>query len=376
MAKHRLPVHSRPSKGGRYWICYVRTPDGRRLQRALHIRDDGSKESERAAIAAYWQEQSRVTAGTETRRSKTRTLRSALKALAEAKEVDEQTEHSQEKVTSAGKALELFFGDQHDIGSITTEDLVSFAAERKKVVENITIKRDLQVYSQACAAVGVTPAKLPGIGSIQAKPQEPFTLDEVRRFMLATTPHGKLLAYCLHFLGLRNSETRKLAEPDWANKRVWCEGTKTKHSKRWVYPPDEMWEYMEAMRSVGEWRGWPKLGKQGVESFVKRTSARAGLGHRHPNDCRGGFATRLAAAGVNAALRGAIMGNSEQTQKIYSQPHLLDQELADASRKHPRIRPKPCTADASQEAAQAAKTAVGGTVTALKSLRKGEDSAD
>lgn len=372
MAHKRAPIFDRNG----YWYCHVRTPDGRRIQRALHIRNDGSPASERAATAAYWQEQSRVTAGVETRRSKTRTIRSALKALAEAKEVDEQTEHSQEKVTSAGKALELYFGDQHDIGAITTEDLVSFAAERKKTVQPITVKRDLQVYSQACAAVGVTPAKLPGIGSIKAKPQEPFTLEEVRRFMVATTPHGKLLAYCLHFLGLRNSETRKLAEPDWPNKRVWCEGTKTKRSKRWIYPPDEMWEYMEAMRSVGEWRGWPKLGKQGVESFVKRTSARAGLGHRHPNDCRGGFATRLAAAGVPAALRGAIMGNSEATQKVYSQPHLLDRELADAMQKHPRIRPKVCTESASTEAASAAKTAVGGTVTQLKSLQKPGSNAD
>lgn len=358
MAHKRAPIFDRRG----YWYCHVRTPDGRRLQRALHIRNDGSAASERAAVAAYWQEQSRVTAGTETRRSKTRTIRSALKALAEAKEVAEQTDHSQEKVTSAGKALELFFGDQHDIGAITTEDLVSFAADRKRSVLPITVKRDLQVYSQACAAVGVTPAKLPGIGSITAKPQVPFTLDEVRRFMVATTPHGKLLAYCLHFLGVRNSETRKLDEPDWENKRVYCNGTKTKNSKRWIYPPDEMWEYMEAMRSVGEWRGWPKLGKQGVESFVKRTSLRAGLGHRHPNDCRGGFATRLAAAGVPAALRGAIMGNSEQTQKIYSQPHLLDRELADAMQKHPRIRPPACITGAPAKSATTAKTAAGGAV--------------
>jgi len=361
----RAPIFDRNG----YWYCHVRTPDGRRIQRALHIRNDGSAASERTAIAAYWQEQSRVTAGTETRRSKTRTIRSALKALAEAKEVDEQTEHSQEKVTSAGKALELFFGDQRDIGSITTEDLVSFAAERKLTVLAITVKRDLQVYSQACAAVGVKPAELPGIGKTTAKPQEPFTLDEVRRFMVACSPQSKLLAYTLHFLGLRNSETRKLDEPDWANRRVWCRGTKTPRSARWVYPPDEMWEYMVAQRSCGEWRGWPKLGKQGVESFVKRTSKRAGLGHRHPNDCRGGYATRLAAAGVNAALRGALMGNSERTQAIYSQPHLLDQELADAVKRHPRIKPPPCISDASQEAANAAKTAVGGTVTTLKTLQ-------
>lgn len=368
MASKRVPIFDRRG----YWYCHVRTPDGRRLQRALHIRNDGSPASERTATVAYWQEQSRATSGVETRRSKTRTLRSALEALAEAKEVDEQTEHSQEKVTSAGRALETFFGDQHDIGAITTEDLVSFAAERKKTVLPITVKRDLQVYEQACAAVGVTAAKRPGIGSTQAKPQEPFTLDEVRRFMVACSPQSKLLGYALHFCGLRNSEVKKLDEPEWANKRVWCNGTKTKRSKRWIFPPDEMWEFMEAQRSCGEWRGWPKLTKKGVASFVSRTSIRAGLGHRHPNDCRGGFATRLAAAGVNAALRGALMGNSEQTQRIYSQPHLLDKELADAMRTHPRIRPAACITGVATESAAAAKTAAGGVVFPLKTAKTPE----
>lgn len=364
MAK-RAPIFDRNG----YWYCHVRTPDGRRIQRALHIRNDGSAASERTAVTAYWQEQSRVTSGVEARRSKKRTLRSAFEALAEAQEAAELKEHSHEQTASGARALEDHFGDSHDIGSITTEDLVTFTLKRKKTVKPITVRRDFQVYTKACAAVGVTPATLPEIGSIKSKPQQPFTLDEVRRFMIACSPRSKLLAYALHFLGLRNSEISKLDEPDWDNKRVWCNGTKTDKSKRWVFPPDEMWEYMIAQREGGEWRGWPKLGKQGVESFVKRTSKRAGIGHRRPNDCRGGFATRLAAAGVPAAMRGALMGNSEQTQKIYSQPHLLDQELADAMRKHPRIKPKPCTTDASQEAAQAAKMAVGGTVTALKSLK-------
>jgi integrase len=279
------------------------------------------------------------------------------------------TDHSQEKVDSAGKALEAHFSDTRDIGSITTEDLVTFALERKKVVKAITVKRDLEVYSQACAAVGVTPAKLPGIGKTTSAPQQPFSLDEVRRFMVATSPQSRLLAYCLHFCGLRNSETRKLDEPEWENKRVWCKGTKTKGSKRWIFPPAEMWEYMVAQRQCGEWRGWPKLGKQGVLSFVIRTSIRAGLGHRHPNDCRGGFATRLAIAGVPAGVRGALMGNSEKTQTIYSQPQTDERALAEAMHQHPRIRPPACITDAATESATSAKTAAAGNVTPLKSLQ-------
>lgn len=378
MAK-QLPIFERNG----YWYSHVRTPTGARRQRALHIRNDGSPASRRAAEAAYWQEQSRATSGIELGRGKARTLRSALTALAEAKEADELTEHSHEKVDSAGKALEAHFGDTRDIASITAEELVSFVLRRKagwttesgkqiQPVKAVTIDRDLQVYSQACAAVGGKPVKLPGIGKKTAAPQQPFTLDEVRRFMVATSPQSKLLAYCLHFCGLRNSETRKLDEPDWDNKRVWCRGTKTPGSARWIFPPDEMWEYMIAQRQCGEWRGWPKLGKQGVLSFVWRTSIRAGIGRRHPNDCRGGFATRLAIAGVPAGVRGALMGNSEKTQAIYSQPHTDEEALQKAMHQHPRIKPLPIHAGASTESAAAAKTAAGASVFPLKTAKTPE----
>lgn len=361
----KLPIFERNG----YWYCHVRYPDGTRRQRALHIRNDGSPASRRTAEAAYWQEQSRATSGVELGRGKARTLRSALTALAEAKEADELTEHSHVEVDSGGKALEAHFGDTRDIGSITTEDLVTFALERKQKVKAVTVARDFQVYAQACAAVGVTPAKLPGIGKTTAAPQQPFTLDEVRKFMIATSPQSKLLAYALHFCGLRNSEIRKLDEPEWENRRVWCKGTKTKGSKRWIFPPDEMWEYMTALRSCGEWRGWPQLGRQGVLSFVWRTSIRAGIGRRHPNDCRGGFATRLAIAGVPAGVRGALMGNSEKTQSIYSLPATDEAALEKAMHQHPRIKPPAITESASTESAAAGKTAVGGTVTQLKSLQ-------
>jgi integrase len=269
-------------------------------------------------------------------------------------------------VTNAGKALESHFGDSRDITSVTTEQLVGFASARKQVVTAATVRRDLMVYAQACAAVGVTAAKLPDIGDTSSKPQEPFTLDEVRRFMLACSRRTMLLGYALHFCGLRNSEVKKLDAPDWENKRVWCKGTKTKDSKRWIFPPDEMWEFMATLRAAGEWRGWPKLSKAGVHIFVVRTSKRAGLGHRHPNDCRGGFATRLAIAGVPAAMRGALMGNSEKTQAIYSQPNTDQRALAEAMQQHPRIRP--WVKCAASNAGATTNMALLGTVTPLKTL--------
>lgn len=362
----KLPIFERNG----YWYCHVRYPDGSRRQRALHIRNDGSSASRRVAEAAYWQEQSRAASGLELGRRKARTLRSALEALAEAKEANELTAHSHQKMESGAKALEAFFGDTRDIGSITSEDLVTFALGRKKDVKAVTVKRDYQVYRQACAAVGVTPVTLPGIGRTTAAPQQPFTQDELRRFMVACAPQSKLLAYCLHFCGLRNSEVGKLDEPEWEEQRVWCNGTKTPGSKRWIFPPDEMWEYMVAQRSCGEWRGWPKLSRQGVLSFVWRTSIRAGIGRRHPNDCRGGFATRLAIAGVPAGVRGTLMGNCEKTQAIYTMPETDQAALAKAMHQHPRIKPPSITESASAAPVATGKTATGGNIISLKTLQK------
>lgn len=338
----KLPVHSRPSKGGRYWICYVRTPDGQRHQRALHIRDDGTRESERAAIAAYWNEQARATSGELDKQRSTRTLVSALAALAEAQGVADLSEHSHRRTARGALWLCRFFTKERDITSITTEDLVAYAATGKLTRKPTTVLEEMFVYGLACKAVGLPSAKLPDVGDTDPKPQDPFTHDEVRRFLVACKPEQRfrLLAYELHFLGLRSSETRKLLEPEWSKQRVRCLGTKTKNSKRWIPIPDEMFEYMLDLRAHGEWHGWPIMSNINLHHLVSRTSVRAGLGKRSPNDCRGGLATRLAGAGVPAAMRGALMGNSERVQEqTYSQPQKLDDLLAEAMNKQPRIKP-------------------------------------
>lgn len=336
----RLPVFVRRTKGGAYWYCYVRTPDGRRHQRALHIRADGSKESERAAVAQYWHEQSRATSGELDKQRSTRTLVSALAALAEAQGVADLSEHSHRRTARGALWLCRFFTPDRDIKSITTEELVTYAAKGKLTRKPATVLEEMFVYGLACKAIGITAAKLPDVGDTDPKPQDPFTHDEVRKFLLAVNPKHRLLAYELHFLGLRSSETRKLNEPEWAKQRVYCNGTKTKNSKRWVPIPDEMFELMLELRARGEWKGWPIKSNINLHHLVERTSVRAGLGKRSPNDCRGGLATRLAGAGVPAAMRGALMGNSERVQEqTYSQPQKLDDLLAEAMNKQPRIKP-------------------------------------
>lgn len=374
----KLPVHSRPSKGGRYWICYVRTPDGERHQRALHIRDDGTRESERAAIAAYWNEQARATAGDLDRKRSARSLKSALAALATKQDLAELSEHSHLRTKRCARWLCRHFGAERDIATITAEDLVTYATAAKGARAAVTVDEELRTYSLACGACGIEPAKVPDVGDKAAKPQEPFSLDEVRRFLVACLPkqRWRLLAHQLHFMGLRASETRKLDEPDWANQRVWCNGTKTKKSKRWVPIPDEMFEYMCELRARNEWIGWPVVPNPSIYQFVARTSIRAGIGRRSPNDCRGGLATRLAGNGVPAAMRGALMGNSERMQEAtYSQPHLLEDELASAMNRQPRItkRQPPCIVRASANAGPMPNTAPPVAIGTVKSQAKPDE---
>lgn len=143
-----LPIHIR---GGRY-ICYVRTNTGERKQRALHIRADGSAASERAAVAAYWQEQSKATAGQDVRRREpTKTLRKALDTVMAAQELDEVGLDALNKTFFLGRNLTQYFGPNFDLETLTTtEQLVAYALEARKRRAAVTVQQELGRDPSAC----------------------------------------------------------------------------------------------------------------------------------------------------------------------------------------------------------------------------------
>lgn len=332
----KLPIFTR----GAYWYCYVRTAAGERKQRALHIRNDGSRESERAAIAAYWQEQARATAGALDKPERARvTLGEALRALAAEQALAGVTDDRHRTVYRVSKHLLEHFKADFDLLSITcTAGYVEYATKARERREAITVRQELSILTMAMRAVGINPPKLPKLGGLKAKAQQPLTPDELRRFFLAVKPKYKLMVLTMVSLGLRTSEYRKIAEVDWATQMVLVAGTKTKRSHRSVPVPDELWELMEAMRARGEWHGFPRVSDRMIDNVVRNGCVRAGIGPRSVNDLRGTYSTALALAGVSAAERAALQGNSELMQvATYSQPHLRPEELRGSVAKLPRI---------------------------------------
>jgi integrase len=337
----KLPIFSRRTKGGAYWYCYVRTPDSRRLQRALHIRDDGTRDSERAATSAYWREQARATNGELDREVRVRkTLGKALKALALEQELaglKEETKHV--SLWAAAKLLE-HWGPEYDVTTLTAEDLVKYATQARSSRVADSVRIELGTLNRAMRAIDVVCPRRPKLGGQSSKPQQPLTEAEVRRMLMAANPTHKLVLLVLVLLGLRRGEYSRLGEVDWARQLIYIAGTKTKRSKRWVPVPQELFEHMQSLRAAdGGWPGFPKYSYKSIYAIVTTVAERAGLGHRHPNDLRGTHATLLALRGVSASERAALQGNSEAIQeRTYSQPHTAPEALREAVSKMPRMR--------------------------------------
>ena len=335
-----LPIYAR--KG--YWVCYVRTPAGERRERALHIRVDGSPPSaacERAAVAAYWAEQSRATAGEVAPRRTRKGLGDALDALRAEQELAGLTEHSTRNTVDRGAWLLDHFGDAFDLTTLTTEAMVTYATEALKARAAITVRMELEVLAQAMRAVGLTPPRKPKLRATP-KPQEPLTLEQCKAFLLALHPRQKLLGLVLLSLGCRASEVAKLQDDtiDWEARTVWLYGTKTKRSRRQLPIPDELFAVMQELKQAGKWKGFPKQSRQAIDQVVRAACKQAGIGPRSVNDLRGTWATLAALKGIGADVRGAFQGNSADTQvRYYTQPSLMVEELREAVRAAPRITP-------------------------------------
>jgi integrase len=337
-----VPIFSRPTKNGRYWYCHVRLPDGERRQRALHIRDDGSKKSERAAVAAYWAEQARATAGGLDPRREPKRLDQALRAIQKQQNLAELTDHAHGNTLREARHLLAHFKADFDLYTLTTdaagEALVDYATEARKTRSAVSVKRELMGLQRAMSAVGLTPPKLPELGDTRHKPQQPLNPEELRRFFLAAKPHHRFVCLALPLLGIRASEWNKITEIDWARRMLFCDGTKTDRSPRWIPIPEELFELMDEQRRRGEWTGFPNIPRDAIDHIVRSTCKRAGIGARSANDLRGTYATALSLQGVSAAERAALQGNSElMQQRTYSQPHLQPEALRGAVDKLPRI---------------------------------------
>jgi hypothetical protein len=357
----KLPIFSRRTKGGAYWYCYVRTADGRRLQRALHIRDDGSAESRKAATASFWQEQARATNGQLDREARKKTLGQALEALAAEQAVDglkDATLHV--SLWAADKLLE-YFGKDRDVEALTRQDMVDYAMHARATREASSVAIELRTFRRALECIDVKAPRRPKLGKQKAKAQEPLTQAEQRALLMAARkPKRRIVLLVALSLGIRRGEYACMAEVDWEKRLIHVAGTKTEDSDRWMPIPDELYEHMLAIKRThgGVWPGFPKYSYSGLNEIIVNTAARAGLGHRHWNDLRGTWSTQAALRGVSPAERAALQGNSEAMQiRVYSQPHLDAEALRPAVQNMPRLTVTPSITGASANAGAEANAA-------------------
>lgn len=338
-ARGNLPIFARPTKRGWYWYCHVRTPDGRRPQRALHIRADDTKASWDAAVAAFWQEQARATAGQADRPKPKTTLAQALDALVRELETAGVTPHTMKGTLNSARILLEHFGPDHDAQAISRQLLAEFTAKEMTKRAAVSVDREISVVCRALEAVDIDPPRRPKLKR-EHKKQQPLTEAELRRFLMAARPQHKLplLVYCL--VGVRKSEYLHMSQVDWDKRLIHVEGTKVKRADRWVPIPDELWEHMQPLRKG--WSGFPRFGEKRLYEIVVETAERAGLGHRHPNDLRGTWATQAALRGVSPAERAAIQGHSEAMQiSRYSQPQTEPEALRGAVEGMARLTAQP-----------------------------------
>lgn len=373
--RRQVPIFSRVTARGRYWYCHLKLPDGSRPQRALHIRDDGSKESERAAIAAYWVEQARATNGGLDQKRKPKRLDDALREITKQQNLAQLTDFAHGNTMREARHLLAHFKPDYDLRTLTTEEatqaMVDYATQATAKRKPVSVMRELFALQRAMRAVGLKAPDLPELGDTSAKPQEPLNPEELRRFFMAAKPHHKFVVVALPSLGIRASEWNKITDIDWSRQMLFCQGTKTDRSPRWIPIPDELFELMVEQKNRGEWTGFPVIRRDAIDHIVRSTCKRAGIGPRSANDLRGTYATALALQGVSAAERAALQGNSELMQmRTYSQPHLQPEALRGAVDKLPRItRPRLCTADAPESTAIAATTSLDEHSAAAKSLK-------
>lgn len=336
-----MQLISRRTSGGRYWYAYAKYWDETqrrrvRVQRATGIRDDGAAQSRQTAEIIGYQIERSLASGGEAAARPSKTLRQALRALTEAKELAGRSEATLEIIADKGVNLEAFFKPDCVMHAITKEQLREYATHARRTREVATVLRELLIFKQACAAVGVTPPESPDIGEPNPPPQRTLDVTEQRQ-LLAAVPHKRklhILAYLQ--LGLRQAELWKIDEIDWDKRYLHVNGTKTKKAKRWVAIPDELFEAMEPFRKT--WVGFEKWTK--LDRDLRIAAWRAGIiccgrdrrggiivGANHDekthdlstNDLRGTYAHHMAIAGTPQLLLAKMMGTSvKMLDEVYT----------------------------------------------------------
>ena len=191
---------------------------GERRQRVLKstgIRDDGTAKSRQTAQIVADQIERGLALGGEAPKRSSKTLQQGLRALTEAAELAERTQHTLDHLLYRGARLAEGFGADIVLADIDSDRLRQYALWSKQFRSAWTVHRELQVLGSVFDICGVKRPEFPELGDVSAKPQRPLELDEQRRLLLAVPAKHRLLVLGYLQAGLRLSEPHKIAEIDW-----------------------------------------------------------------------------------------------------------------------------------------------------------------
>lgn len=331
-----------------YWQCWVRvitsTGERRRIARSTGVRVGDAKSRQLARINAQELQRTMSIRGeAATRPSKT--LKQALRAVADAAELAERTWHTTEAIGYRAASLTEFFGDDRAMADIDADAVIAYCRQSRDKVRGkkrrtaFTVTRELGVLKQAFKVAGMVPPPFPELGGIEHKAQRVLEVDEQRALLLAAPAKRKLHILAYLQLGVRASELWKITEVDWEGRYVFVAGTKTKNSRRWVPVPDELYEAMLPLRDT--WAGFPRAHQTNMDKTIKRAARRAGLqGDLSVNDLRGTYATHMARTIDSPLVLAKIMGTSiKMLEHVYAQVGERGDHLHEAvARGVPRLK--------------------------------------
>jgi len=146
-------------------------------------------------------------------------------------------------------------------------------------------------------------------------------------------------------LGVRDSELYRMTpgDLDLLERRVHVRGTKTRGSKRWLHPNDELWDMLvrRAAQTADDQPLFPKW--RNVRRALRGACTRANIEPVSPNDLRRTFATWQAEAGVPETVTSQLLGHtsSAMVRRVYARIG-TDAKRAAMAKLPPLVPPTDC----------------------------------
>jgi hypothetical protein len=323
---------------GYWWVAtrYWDAESGKRqrVQRSTGIRDDGTAGAKRTANIVA-EDIARSVAIGQDRRVRQATVKEAFAANLKAKRTGQRSDATIEiTLEKATKVLEFFspdlpvkeIRDKHGSGPACRscyECYTNAAFSAEKPRKPSTVHRELRELNNGIRALGLTPPKMPDLGSRHNPGERWLDSEQTRRLLAHVSPKRRDHILVYRLLGLRKSEIFRIEarDVDLVRRNVRVRGTKTKGADRTLPISGDVAAILEQRVELFPtgplFETW---GDGNADRELRRWSTQAGLGPVSFNDLRRSFATELALNGEPSLHVAHLLGHtsSRMVEQIYA----------------------------------------------------------